>query len=467
MIFVGTFSDGDRHNHILNTEVGNDLSNLKLFGNTGQAKHAAVKEKKPKGKRILTGVLAFLLVLEGLYYTAVYSSIPFIAKWRDVYIQTAMTTLSHQWLATAFIPQSIIDQSLAGMQETLYSQIGITSSWEDTEAEQQEIEAASPTLSEKEDLTEEELEELLEEELEAEQEEEEQASPREQFFEAFWEVDPDSLDAYLDTHPEALDDGWEGLYINEAGLDDNGTDIDTIYGDQILAIDVPNQILLIRITGSTYRGVMAVAKDASQLRIGASYSLGSYGQYAGEIAEQENAVLAINASGFIDPDGLGTGGTLAGYTAIQGYSFGQHMGWGYKRLELREDNLMYIVDAQSGISDNLTDAVEFMPALIVDGEILVDDTCGWTGMHPRSCIGQTANKDIMMLIVEGRMTSSLGVSVVDCAEVMRQYGCMQAMNQDGGSSAIMWYRGEYITKCSNGYTAGRTLPNAWVYGYSE
>lgn len=27
--------------------------------------------------------------------------------------------------------------------------------------------------------------------------------------------------------------------------------------------------------------------------------------------------------------------------------------------------------------------------------------------------------------------------------------CMQTMNLDGGTSAIMWYDGEYVTKCPN------------------
>ena len=41
---------------------------------------------------------------------------------------------------------------------------------------------------------------------------------------------------------------------------------------------------------------------------------------------------------------------------------------------------------------------------------------------------------------------------------------MQAMNLDGGTSAILWYDGEYVTRCSNtALPEGRTLPNAFVY----
>ncbi len=37
-------------------------------------------------------------------------------------------------------------------------------------------------------------------------------------------------------------------------------------------------------------------------------------------------------------------------------------------------------------------------------------------------------------------------------------------NVDGGTSGMMWYRGEYVTRCSNSRTPeGRPIPNACVY----
>ena len=54
---------------------------------------------------------------------------------------------------------------------------------------------------------------------------------------------------------------------------------------------------------------------------------------------------------------------------------------------------------------------------------------------------------------------------MECTEIMARHDCAQAMNLDGGTSAIMWYDGAYITRCSNTSLAeGRYLPNAWVYG---
>ena len=59
--------------------------------------------------------------------------------------------------------------------------------------------------------------------------------------------------------------GWDNIYINEAGLNDDGTDIYTAMGERVLAVDAKNKILLVRVEGSGYQGVLAIAKDPSQL----------------------------------------------------------------------------------------------------------------------------------------------------------------------------------------------------------
>lgn len=150
-----------------------------------------------------------------------------------------------------------------------------------------------------------------------------------------------------------------------------------------------------------------------------------------------------------------------------GISTGVSLGSGYKRMELREDGKRYVVDADSDIGPGTRDAVEFMPAAIIDGEIVVDEA--WNGIQPRALIGQSNRLETMMLVVEGRLPDSIGCGVEDCAELhFPQYGCVQALNLDGGTSAILYYKGEYVTRCSNtDLPDGRTLPSAWVYGKAE
>ncbi len=68
-------------------------------------------------KRVLIPLIALILIATA-YLTFVFSGIPFIKYWRTIYIETAMTTADHQWLATAFIPKNIIDDVMAQMTDT-------------------------------------------------------------------------------------------------------------------------------------------------------------------------------------------------------------------------------------------------------------------------------------------------------------------------------------------------------------
>lgn len=407
-------------------------------------------KKKRSGLKTAAIILTVLLCLEILYCIAIFSDIPFVKRLRYMYIETAMTTMSHHWLAEAFIPQDIIQGVLKERGDAKEGQMGMTSNWGTTPTEPKPSEATEPAVQ---PTTEpEQTEETTEPTLPGE----------EDFYNMFWELDRDSMEAYIQKNPDTLDNGWEGIYINEAGLDDKGTSIKTIEGDQVLAIDVPNQIILIRVTGTGYRGVLAIAKKQENLHLYASKGIGGYGEVAGDIAEAHDGVLAVTASGFIDPDGGGNGGQIAGYCMADGESYGRHYGWGYKRLELHEDNRFYITDAYDSVSAGTTDAVEFWPAMIIDGEIITNS--GWEGINPRCCAGQTRDEEFMFLVIEGRRTDSLGTDIQECSEIMKRYNCYQAMNMDGGTSAIMWYNGEYVTRCSNAnLSSGRYLPNAWVY----
>lgn len=283
------------------------------------------------------------------------------------------------------------------------------------------------------------------------------------FFSLFPELDRDSVYAYLEVHPEALADGWQNLNINESSLEADGTEIQTIHGDQVLAVNANAGIVLIRLSLSSgrTRGVMAICKDTSRLSLCPAETIGSTGQTVGTICEANNGILAITGNGFLDPDGTGNGGTPSGLAICSGQIYGSRLGATAKRLELRSDGRMYIVDSTSPINNDTTDACEFQPAIIVDGEYIEND---WTSIQPRVVLGQTARLETMMVVVEGRLLDSFGCGLDEVGEVMLQYGCVQALNLDGGTSAIMYYDGEYITRCSNtALPEGRTLPTAWVY----
>ena len=284
---------------------------------------------------------------------------------------------------------------------------------------------------------------------------------RKYFYGLFYELDRQSAEAYFTEHPDAKANGYRKIFVNKSSLNSSGTSIRTKLGEKVLAIDTENKILIVEFDADGSRGVLAIAKDPSKLHLFAATTLPSIGQTAGVIAKNNGGILAMTGSGFIDEGGVGMGGEIAGYAMCGGKSYGTHYGWGYKRMELREDNWFYIQDAPNKCGAGTTDCMEFQPAMIVNGQ--KQNVGIWTSLNPRACIGQSERGEILMLTVEGRRVSSPGCSLTVCTDRLLQHDCLTAMNCDGGTTAIMWYRGEPIMRCSNSaIPQGRYLPNAWV-----
>ena len=424
-------------------------------------KRQGKKEKKQKRKRsrlrIVCVLLSILLFLELAYCLVIFTDlIPPVARLRSIYIETAMSTMRHQWLAKALIPGDIVQAVVDSINQSMADQVGVNSGWEDV-TEPPPEETKSPSSGFSKDAAAEMLS-LLAQDIGLSDE-------IDDFFELFHELDEASVQAYVDEHPEAVANGWDKFYVNEAGLDDEGTTMMTNQGDQVLAINAEHGLLVIRVTGSTYRGVLVIGKDASRLMCAPSSQWGRIGERAGVIAEANNGLVAMTGSGFGDGAGVAEGADQAGGAMYSGVAKGTHYPYGHKRVELHLDNRLYITDAHKAYSSDCTDATEWTPALIVDGKLVVlQDNGGYTALNPRACIGQTKDESIMFLGIEGRYLDSMGCDAVECGKILERYGAYQAMNVDGGTSAILWYEGEYIMRCSNeALPEGRRLPNAWVY----
>lgn len=359
-------------------------------------------------------------ILCGMYLTVVYSNIPFIAKWRTIYIETAMTTNSHQWLATLFFPQSVIDEVMANRQKNLDKQANADSHWE------------------------EDLEDLS----------------TKDFFDVYWELDSDSVKQYLKEHTELTRNGYDDIKIEDL---DGKLGLKTVNGDTILILDTENHLLIIGVEGDGYKGKLAIEKNPDQVELAKSSALGSYGQEAGSFGESLDALLVVNASGFKDVDGVGTGGQVKGSMIIDGVEYGspsKDATWRF--CGMKKNNLMYVSSYPTGDVSDYKWGVEFLPSLIVDGKSVVDGTFGM-GIQPRTTIGQSKRGDILMLVIDGRQVGySLGCTVEDCKNILMKYKAYQAMNMDGGSSSVMWYDGNYITKSCSVSGVGRYMPDALV-----
>jgi exopolysaccharide biosynthesis protein len=72
-----------------------------------------------------------------------------------------------------------------------------------------------------------------------------------------------------------------------------------------------------------------------------------------------------------------------------------------------------------------------------------------------------------MVVSDGRTTESVGLSLLQLAEIMDQLGCEQAYNLDGGGSTTMYFNGEVINNpTSNGRKSKERSVSDIVYiGY--
>ena len=396
----------------------------------------AVKKKKKKiskkqrKTRILVTILAVLVFLEVNYGLFVYSNIPFYAKWRTIYIETAMSTLNHQWLATKFIPDSVIQEVMSNVAASNEGQKKIKTVWKTSGSN------SNAKVVKK-------------------------SKQNEWFYNLYWELDKDSFEDYLKEHKDLKEDGYANIVINN--IDGKEKDLKTKFGETIRILDVPNNLLVVQVTGNNYVGSLAICKEPTQVTMKKAQDFGNMGDQI--LSYTKKNVLAMNGSGFQDPNGEGIGGTIVGSFVLDGKEYG-HPEYNYLFYGYKEDQRLYINWGIDNIKDYLW-GIQFAPALIVNGTKVVEGSNGW-GLQPRSAIGQTEDGEFLMLIVDGRQVGySLGCTVEDCANIMERHHAYQAANLDGGSSSIMSYKDRIITRNSSALEEGRYLPNAIVVQYAK
>ena len=90
------------------------------------------------------------------------------------------------------------------------------------------------------------------------------------------------------------------------------------------------------------------------------------------------------------------------------------------------------------------------PYLVKDGEVYVDMTAqklgSIGGRNPRSAIGYTADNNLILVAVDGREGSSIGMTLMELANFMKASGCIGAINLDGGGSTVMYVDGQVVNK---------------------
>ena len=97
------------------------------------------------------------------------------------------------------------------------------------------------------------------------------------------------------------------------------------------------------------------------------------------------------------------------------------------------------------------------PALIHHGVVRItnNEEMMFTGKaqhdrHPRTAMGYTADGKLIIMVVEGRNQGvAEGASLIHLAEMLKELGCVEALNLDGGGSSCMLVNGKETIKPSD------------------
>ncbi len=88
------------------------------------------------------------------------------------------------------------------------------------------------------------------------------------------------------------------------------------------------------------------------------------------------------------------------------------------------------------------------PYLVKNGEVFVDMTAqklgAVGGRNPRTAVGYTSDSNLILVAVDGREGSSIGMTLMELAGFMKSIGCVGAINLDGGGSTVMYVNGKVV-----------------------
>ena len=188
------------------------------------------------------------------------------------------------------------------------------------------------------------------------------------------------------------------------------------------------------------------------------------GQTTSEIAKANDAILAVNGDyyGFRD----------RGFVIREGYLYRDTVqGDGYEDLVIYEDGRLEVIEEAVSDASALAEAgavqiFSFGPGLIRSGEITVTEGSEVEQSmqsNPRTAIGQIGDLHYLLVVSDGRTEESEGLTLLELAQVMEEYGCHTAYNLDGGGSSTMWFMGEVINHPTNGWRDGERSISDIVY----
>jgi len=245
----------------------------------------------------------------------------------------------------------------------------------------------------------------------------------------------------------------------------------TAQGEEIEVIkfnaEHSDRIELYNIKGNNFKGKMLLVHDPKRIVVGWSSLIPKAGETTSAIAKRNGAVAAINAGGFMDRSWTGTGGLPMGFVIHDSKVIYNHGNDENVRMDTaaftREGMLIVGKHSIAQLKEyGVKEAVSFGPPLIVNGRPTIKNGDGGWGIAPRTAIGQRKDGTVILLVIDGRdVFHSLGATLRDVQDILLEYGAVNAVNLDGGSSTTMYFNGKVINKPSD-VLGERAVPTVFM-----
>jgi exopolysaccharide biosynthesis protein len=250
-----------------------------------------------------------------------------------------------------------------------------------------------------------------------------------------WYIEPFYSKETLDKYRPSLDNTTKGsMNVGKGYADVNDTGIEVV-----------------PIKTMKYSGSLLIINDPKRVHVAATKYLNDVGETVTDMIKRENAIGGINAGGFSDIGGKGTGGVPMGITFSRGQYISGDKNSNETIIGITNEGVLVVGKytynelMQLGIND----AVSFYPQLVKDGKPYLkakDDT--W-GVGPRTAIGQRSDGAILLMVLSGRGNGGIGASLMDVEKEMLNHGAYIAANLDGGYSSEMVYNNQFLVTPSN------------------
>jgi exopolysaccharide biosynthesis protein len=107
------------------------------------------------------------------------------------------------------------------------------------------------------------------------------------------------------------------------------------------------------------------------------------------------------------------------------------------------------------------------PVLLQDGVISISNNeelkfggKAINDKHPRTAMGYTKDNKLIILVVEGRNPNAGGATLTQEAQILKDLGCVEALNLDGGGSSCLLVNGKETIRPSD--KTQRPLPAVFI-----